>query len=262
MLPERFSPYRISAKPNRAARRKASRAQGAVTALILALLTSTALPRPAQALTVFDPLNYEQNLLSTVRALEQINNQIRQLQSQAQMIVRMDENLQRLGSTISPDLQRTLSDLQSRLREGEGLALSYRQTESTYSQLFPKELSAALSSDDVLRNGRRRWDEEYASLQRAATLQGQIVDGIGTDTGLLDTALARSRNASGALDVAQAGNELSALNVKQSLQLQGLLAAQSRAETMSRARDLATEDEARQRFKGFVGTGSGYSRSQ
>lgn len=263
ILPERFSPYRVSPKTNRAARRKAGRVtQGVLAALAIALLTSTAIPRTAYALTVFDPVNYQQNLLSAVRALEQINNQVRQLQSQAQIVTRMDQNLQRLGTTMSPELQRTLADLQSRLREGDGLALSFRQTEGNYAELFPKEVSAALSGDDVLRNGKRRWDEEYASLQRSALMQGQIADGIATDTGLLDSALTRSRNASGALDVAQAGNELNALGIKQSLQLQGLLAAQSRTETLTRARELATEDEARRRFKGFVGTGSGYTRSQ
>ena len=74
-----------------------------------------------------------------------------------------------------------------------------------------------------------------------------------------DDAMARSRNAGGALEVAQAGNELSGLGVKQSLQLQSLLAAQARAETVRRARDLAAENEARQRFKTFLGTGPAYA---
>ena len=74
--------------------------------------------------------------------------------------------------------------------------------------------------------------------------------------------MTRSSNAAGALDATQAGNELTGLAVKQYLALQSLLAAQHRAETVSRARNLATEDEARQRFKSFVGTGSGYSGSR
>lgn len=78
--------------------------------------------------------------------------------------------------------------------------------------------------------------------------------------GTLDAALAGSRNAAGALEAAQTGNELTALHVKQSLQ--GLLAAQARAETITRARDLAVEDEAPRRFKTSVGSGTGYIRSQ
>ena len=219
-------------------------------------------PQSAAQLTVFDPLNYQQNLLLAARALEQINNQVRQLQAQAQMLLRMDQNLQRLGSTISPDLQRTLGDIQTQLRAGDGIAARLQATQSGYDRLFPREVSASLSTDDVLRNAKSRWDEEYAALRRAAVLQGQIADNVDGDVRLLGDAMARSKNAAGALEVAQAGNELTGLSVKQSLQLQSLLAAQQRAEVFAKARDLATEDEARQRFKSFVGTGSAYSASR
>ena len=256
-LRERLALFPLTAKPNRAARRRATR--GVLTAVALALLTSTTIPPRAHALTVFDPANYQQNLLSAVRALEQINTQVRALQNQAQMILRMDQNLTRLGGTLSPDLQRTLSGIQTQLRSGQGIALNLQQTQSTYERLFPFQVSAALSSDDILRNAKNRWDEEYAGLKRAALLQGQIADGIEIDTRLLGDAMTRSRNAAGALDATQAGNELTSLAVKQSLALQGLPAAQHRAETITRARNLAAEDEARQRFKSFVGTGPGYS---
>jgi P-type conjugative transfer protein TrbJ len=256
-LREHLALFPLTAKPNRAARRRATR--GVLTALALALLTSTAVSPRAHALTVFDPANYQQNLLSAARALEQINTQVRALQNQAQMILRMDQNLTRLGGTLSPDLQRTLTGIQTQLHSGQGIALKLQQTQSTYERLFPAQVSAALSSDDVLRNAKTRWDEEYAGLKRAALLQGQIADGIETDTRLLGHAMTRSRNAVGALEATQAGNELTSLSVKQSLALQGLLAAQHRAETITRARNLAAEDEARQRFKSFVGTGSGYS---
>jgi P-type conjugative transfer protein TrbJ len=227
--------------------------------LLIAGVLTSCVPKSAAQLTVFDPSNLQQNLLAATRALEQINNQVRQLQNQAQMLLRMDQNLLRLGGTISPDLQRTLADLQNQLRAGDGITLSLRATESAYERLFPRQVSAALTSDDALRNAKARWEEEYASLRRAALLQGQIVDHLDVDARLLDTAMARSRNAAGALEVTQAGNEILGLSVKQALQLQGLIAARQRSETLTRARDLATEDEARQRFKTFLGNGQAYT---
>ena len=219
-------------------------------------------PRAAAQLTVFDPSNYQQNLLTAARALQQINNQVRQLQNQAQVLLRMDQNLQPLGSTISSDLQRTLADIQTQLRAGEAIALRLAATQSAYGQLFPPQASPTLSSADVLRNAQSRWDETYAAHQRAALMQGQIADSVEGDTRLLSDAMARSKSAAGALEVAQAGNELTGLSLKQSLALQSLLAAQQRAETVTRARDLATEDEARQRLKTFLGSGSAYTASQ
>jgi P-type conjugative transfer protein TrbJ len=229
--------------------------------LIAGVLTSC-VPNSAAQLTVFDPSNLQQNLLAATRALEQVNNQVRQLQNQAQVLLRMDQNLVRLGGTISPDLQRTLADLQNQLRAGDGIALSLRATESAYERLFPRQVSAALTTDEALRNAKARWEEEYASLRRAALLQGQVVDHVDADARHLDTAMARSRNAAGALEATQAGNEILGLSAKQALQLQGLLAAQQRAETLTRARDLATEDEARQRFKSFLGNGQAYTASR
>jgi len=255
---ERLSPFRLAPKPNRAARRRAAR--GVLTAFVVGLLLTTALPTGTSALTVFDPLNYQENLLSAARALEQINNQVRLLQGQAQVLLKMD--LLRLGSTLSPDLLRSLGDIQTHLRAGEGIALQLRATEAAYERLFPKQVSTALSTDDVLRNAKSRWEEQYTTLHRSALLQGHIADGIETDTRLLSDAMARSHNAAGALEVAQAGNELTALSVKQSLTLQSLLAAHHRAETIAKARDLAAEDEARQRFKSFLGNGRAYTASR
>ena len=41
--------------------------------------------QPAAALTFVDPVNLVQNTLTAIRTLEQINNQIKQLQNEAQM---------------------------------------------------------------------------------------------------------------------------------------------------------------------------------
>jgi P-type conjugative transfer protein TrbJ len=218
---------------------------------------------PALAqLTVFDPANYSQNVTTAARALEQITNQVRQLQNQLLMLQRMDQNLVRLSSTISPDVQRTLADIQTQLRAGDGIALRLQATQSGYDQLFPRQASSSLSTDDALRNAQNRWNEEYAAVRRAGLLQGQIADGIETDTRLLADAMVRSRNAAGGLEAAQAGNELAGLGVKQALALEGLLAAQHRALTVTRARDLATEDEGRQRFKTFIGAGTAYTATR
>jgi type IV secretion system protein TrbJ len=221
--------------------------------LVALALVSASLPVAAQ-LTVFDPVNQQQNLLSAARALQQINNQVRQLQADAQMLSRMDQNLARLKGSITPDLQRTLDAINGQLRQGNAIALGLKETEITYARLFPNTPSSNLSSDASLRAAQQRWEEEYVSLQRAARLQGAIADGIAVDGRLLSQTMDRSRTANGALEVAQAGNELTGLGIKQALGLQSLLAAQQRAETLKAARDLANEAEARQRFKAFLGS--------
>jgi P-type conjugative transfer protein TrbJ len=233
-----------------------------VTTSLFAVAMVSFMPRAASQLAVFDSPNYGANLLTSLRALEQINNQVRQLEIQVQVIQRLDQNLRGLGPTISADLERSLTDLQTQLRSGNGIALRLPATQSGYETLFPRQASPTLSNADVLRNATTRWQEEYAALKRTALVQGQVADTVDGDTRLLGEAMARSKSAAGALEAAQAGNELTGLGVKQSLQLQIELAAVERAQTFARARDLATEDEARQRFKTFLGSGSGYTASR
>lgn len=223
-------------------------------------LLGTVTVAEVQALTVFDPLNYQQNLLSAVRALESIQNQVRQLQNEADQILRMDRNLQSLSGTVAPDLQRTLAQLRARVAEGDALALKVRETDSAYDSLYPKTFAGALTSDGLVRSAKSRWDETHATFKRAALLQGEIADQAELDGRLLDQISARSSGAVGSLQATQAGNELAALQVKQSLQLQTLLATQSRAETTARARDLTAEAEGRQRLKSFLGDGRAYTR--
>jgi len=242
------------------ARTLASRplARLAASAALLGTIAAT----EAHGLTVFDPANYQQNLLSAVRALESVQNQVRQLQNEAAQLLRMDRHLMSLSESVSPDLQRTLSALHARIGEGDALALKVQETEAAYARLYPASFPDALTSNDAVRAARSRWEEAYGSFKRAALLQGQVTETTETDARLLDQILARSSGAAGSLQVEQAGNELAALHIKQSLQLQVLLAAQARAETTERARSLVAEETGRARFKTFLGDGRAYTRGQ
>ncbi len=213
----------------------------------------------ARGLTVFDPLNYEQNLLTAVRTLESIQNQVRQLQNQAQQLLRMDLHLQPLSGSIGTDLQTTLGQLRARIGEGDALALKVRETDAAFERLYPKTFAETVSSDDLLRAARSRWEEAHAGFRRASMLQGQVAESIDGDGRLLDRVLLRSQSSVGTLQVGQAGNELTALNVKQALQLQALLAAQHRADSADRLRSIVAEEEARQRFRSFIGNGRAYT---
>src|SRR5262249_36574801 len=152
---------------------------------------------------------------------------------------------------IVPDLKRRLSALAPSFEEGRGVGGAGGPA---FLRLFPPSASSPSSSPSPGETGAEaRWGETYASLARAARPQGEGGEGLAGDGRLLGEALDRSRAATGALEVAQAGNELSGLGVKQALALAGLLAAQHRAETMKSARELVDEAEARQRFKSFLG---------
>src|SRR3546814_16926353 len=59
---------------------------------------------------VFDPANFQQNLLTAARTLEQINNQVRALQNETQMLVNQGRNLPELDFRALKDLRAALAD--------------------------------------------------------------------------------------------------------------------------------------------------------
>jgi P-type conjugative transfer protein TrbJ len=228
-------------------------------ALATAITSSTFLPKPAHAITVFDPWNYKENLLTAIRSLEEINNQVKQLTHEAQMLMKMDLNLEQLGSSVAGDLQNSMGEIKSLLDKANGLALSVSETDAKLKDLFPDDYAAALTNDESLKQAKSRWAETLSAFKRSMSLEAKVVENTTEDGNVLSDLLSKSSSAVGNLQVQQAGNELVGLSVKQQLQLQNLMAADQRAQSLERARQLASQEEARLRFKTFVGDGTAYT---
>jgi P-type conjugative transfer protein TrbJ len=214
----------------------------------------------AHAFTVFDPWNYKENLLTAVRSLEEVNNQVKQLANEAQMLLKMDLNLEQLGSSIGDEVKGSLGELEDLLEKADGLALSVSETEAEVKRLFPSEYASALSNDESLKLAKDRWEEALAAFKRSMAMEAKIVETNETDSNTLTDLLSKSQTAVGNLQVQQAGNELLGLNVKQQLQLLTLIAAEQRATSLDRSRALASQEESRLRFQSFLGDGSACTR--
>jgi len=191
--------------------------------------------RGAKGEIVYDPWTYSQTYVSALRALQQVNNQ----------------------QSLAPAIEASLAKYSGLTQSGNGIAFNVRETEAAFQKLFPSQVQT-VSSDPAVKDAQSRWQETLAGFKRASVLEAATVDGITADSAMLSQLLARSRNAAGALEAAQAGNELAGLQIKQSLQLQALLAAHGRANSFERARGLASQGEAQARFKTFLGSGSAY----
>lgn len=215
--------------------------------------------RPAHAITVFDPWNYKENLLTAIRSLTEIENQVKQLTNEAQMLMKMDLNLEQLGSSVADDLKDSMGEIKSLLDQANGIAMDVKQTEDKIKDLFPDDYATALTNDQALSQARTRWDETLSAFKRSMSLEAKVVENTTEDGTVLSDLLAKSGSAVGNLQVQQAGNELLGLGIKQQLQLQNLMAADQRAQALERARVLSSQEESRLRFQTFVGDGIAYT---
>lgn len=208
---------------------------------------------------VYDPTNHTQNLLTAARSLEQIRNQIRQLQNEAEMIRNQAEDLLAINIDVSAELRRIMNEI-FRLTE-EAKAISYRveETKHIFKTQYPEDYRD-WTETEMAETAEFQWQTSRSAYEDTLVMQSRIVQAIDVDTTVLDDLVGASQSATGNLAVQQAGNQLTALGIKQDMQLQQLMAAQYRAEALDRARRLQIERESKARHSKFMsGAASAYA---
>ena len=213
----------------------------------------------ARAISVFDGANYSQNLLTAVRTLQMINNQIEQLQNEANMLMNMARNLERLDYSSVGQLRFALAQVNLLMQRAEGIAFEVAQTEAEYAEHYPREYNDAVTNDQLVQHARTRWDYAMEAYRDTLVVQAQVAQNVAADDALLGELVAQSQAAGGNLQVSQASNQLIALQVRQQMQTQQLLAAQFRAEALDEARRTAAEEQARTAFQRFLGSSDAYT---
>lgn len=229
------------------------RAHARMIALVLALAIAclgAGAPR-LQALTVFDPANHVQNMLQAARALEQITNQL-------MMLDHMARNIADLGHSALPEIAAALGQIAILMRQAEGISFVLHEAEAAWARHYPKQYPPGHAHGALLEDARQRWSHAVDGYRHALRLQAEIATAAELDLARLGDLVARSDQALGNLQAAQAGNELTALLIKQQLQQQNLAAAQYRAATLSEARQLIGQEQARRHLQDFLGTPDAY----
>ncbi|WP_339862542.1 P-type conjugative transfer protein TrbJ [Paremcibacter congregatus] len=208
---------------------------------------------------VFDPTNYGQNILTAANTLRQLNNQIVQLQNEARMLVNQTRNLTNLPTSISGDLQSSLARMDGLIRSARNVSYQITAIDAHYQRLYPQRYAAATTSSQIFQDGQEAWNVARAGFQHSMQVQAAVVEQVRSDSAILDRLVSKSQSAVGNLQVTQAGNQLAALNAKQTMQLQTLLAASTRAESLDRTATLAAREQARARFQNFLGDRQAYT---
>ena len=231
-----------------------------VVAIGLALAVTVNGSRQLEAqIVVFDPSNYSQNILTAARALDQINNQVRSLENEAQMLINGARNLTSLPGSVIGQLNSKISEINSLIAQAKGISFDVQKTQSDFQRLYPRQYTAAVSSDRMVQDATARWDNTYQALKQTLVTQATIASALDQDGKTLRTLMANSSGAVGSLQAQQSGNELLALQVKQSLQAQALLATQARADALRAVEQQASAAAGRERFTRFIGDGSAYT---
>ena len=230
--------------------------QLAAAGVVALLVTFPALRSQAQVV-VFDPNNYAQNVLMAARALQQINNQITSLQNQTQMLINQARNLASLPYSSLQQLQQSIQRTQQLLNQAQRIAYDVQQIDRAFATTYAPA-SAGVSSQTLMSNAQARWQISVAALQDALRVQAGVVGNIDTNRTQMSALVTSSQAATGALQAAQAGNQLVALQAQQLADLTATVAAQGRAQSLEAAQRTTAQDQGREQLRRFLTPGAGY----
>jgi len=226
------------------------------TASAVALsLVVAATPGLAQWI-VYDPTNFSQNVLTAARELQQINNQIRMLTNQATSLVNQARNLANLPMSTLTQLQSSIAQTQSLLSQAQNIAFNVQRIEQAYSTSYGTAAGAG-STSSMFAAAQTRWQNSVGAFEDSLKIQAGVVGNIPTNSTAMTSLVSASQNATGALQAAQAGNQLMTLQSQQLSDLVAVLSAKSPADALEQARTASAEAQGQQQYKTFS-TRTGY----
>jgi P-type conjugative transfer protein TrbJ len=237
---------------------KSSPIRRALMAGVLAVtaVTPAVMPMPAYAQfgsgIVFDPSNYAQNVLTAARSLQQINNQIQALQNQATSLINQAKNLASLPFSTLATLQAQIQRTQQLIAQAQRIAYNVQSIDQAFTTRY-NGATASTSNTQMVANAQESWKTSVAAFQDTLRVQAGVVGNIDSARASINGLVTSSQSAAGALQAAQAGNQLLALQSQQIADLTALVAAQSRAQALEMARQTQIEADAQERFRRFMG---------
>jgi P-type conjugative transfer protein TrbJ len=230
----------------------------------LSLLSLLAMPAQAQfgfGGIVFDPTNYAQNVLTATRELQQVNNEIQSLTNQATSLVNQARNLANLPYSSLTALDQSIAQTQQLLTQAQRIAYNVSTIDQAFTQNYPTRYVSGTSSQTLMADAQTRWQNSLAGFQDAMHVQAGVVTNLDSTRTQIDALVGTSQSAIGALQAAQSGNQLVALQTKQLADLTAVMAAIARAQSLEGARNVENEEQAQAQTSNFLNYGAGYQAS-
>ena len=214
------------------------------------------IPAPAEAqLAVYDPANHAQNILQAVRALQEVDNQVRQLTHEIDMIEKMARDLETLPTQVAHAIiQDRITRIEDLLKRAEGIGYQVDEVERDYEILYPDSYGETPPASAVLvEAARARWQQSRSAHKHVLMMAAEVAASNTGDADALSGLVTDSQGAVGNLQALQAGNQIGALTAEQLIQIESLMAARYRADAMDEASRLAEATRGRARLKSFLG---------
>jgi P-type conjugative transfer protein TrbJ len=235
----------------------ANRVRTLLATVSLTAVLATSVPARAQ-MTVFDPSNFSQNVLTAARTLQQVNNGIQSLQNEAMFLINQARNLASLPYSSLAQLQQSIGQTRQLLGQAQRIAYDVTSIDQAFTRTYSQSYGSSTSSPQLLADAQTRWQNSLAGFQDAMRVQAGVVGNLDRTRAEIDALVSSSQSATGALQAAQSGNQLIALQTNQLADLTAVMASIARAQSLESARAVASQAQAREQLQRFLDYGPGY----
>jgi len=222
--------------------------------LLLTVPPIACAPAASAQVAVYDPANHAQNILQAVRALQELDNQVRQLAHEIDMIEKMARDLETLPVNVADAVIRSrISRIEELVRKAEDIGAGIEAVEREFESAYPESYgNASPSSRQLVADARARWEASRQAHKHALLIAAETRASAGANADALSGIVTESQDAAGNLQALQAGNQISALTTQQLMQIEALLAAGLRADALEASRELAEAERGRARLSAFL----------
>lgn len=225
-----------------------------------ALVLPLALSAPAHAQwAVYDAANHVQNVLTAARELQQVNQQAQSLINEATMLENQARNLANLPLSVLAPLEQSIAQTEAIVGQAQGLAYNLSSIDQAFSQTYPQALGSPISAAQMTADAQTRWQNARGAYQDGLRVQTGAVQNLDATRSQIDSLVTSSQSATGALQAAQSGNQLMALQTRQLVDLTAVVTAMGRAQALEGARQVESEEQGRAQLANFLNYGTGYT---
>ena len=157
------------------------------------------------------------------------------------MLINQARNLVSLPYSALAQLEQSINQTEHLLVNAQRIAYSVTSINQAFIQTYPMAYSGSMSSQQLLAGAQTRWQNSLTGFQDAMRVQAGVVQNLDSTRTQITSLIQASQSATGALQAAQSGNQLTALQTKQLADLTAVMAAIARAESLENARKIENQ---------------------
>lgn len=192
-------------------------------------LVASLLSFQANAVFVYDPLNYGQNAASAYSLAKQVQQSIQQTKHQFEQLSKIKDNMKNLSQFHWKDLNQAINQLANDVQKGQAIAFSMSNIEDEFRKRFPGIEKTA--------KGKVNYRQKYLDWVKTNqhTMSGTLkalnsqYNNMKKEQSIRETLLAQAKSPTGSMQAIQAGNEIAAEQINQMQQLRQVMIANASA---------------------------------